>query len=74
MEIYGYAVEVLNKCHGVKGGDYWTRYRRKIYNSEEVARKAFEENPYKHSESGFMADYRIITLYFNPQRDEPSNI
>ena len=74
MEIYGYAIESLNKSIGPRTkeylGEYWTRYNRKIYNTEKDARKAWEENPYKHSDSGLMADYRIITLYFNPSTQQ----
>ena len=72
MEVYGYAVESLNKCIGPRTkeylGEYWTRYNRKIYDTEEDARKAWEENPYSDpecGESGFMAGYKIITLYFD---------
>ena len=68
MKIYGYAVEVLNVYIGPDTGKYlgeeWWRYNRKIYDTEEKARRAIEENPYfKQSWNGFMEDYRIITLY-----------
>jgi len=66
-EIYGYAVESLNKCIGPRTGEYlgeeWTRYNKKIYDTKESARKAWEENSYKYSKNGYMADYKIIILY-----------
>lgn len=67
---YGYAIEILNKCVGPRTrehlSEYWSRYNHKIYKTKTDAVKAFEENPYKHSESGFMADYKIIPLYTKP--------
>ena len=66
-ELYGYAIESLNKSIGPRSGEYlgeyWTRYNKKIYNTEADARIAWENNPYKHGESGFMAAYRIVPLY-----------
>jgi len=66
-EIYGYAVEILNKYIGPRTGEYlgedWTYYNKKVYDTEEIAKRAIEENPYKHGEDGYMSDYRIIPLY-----------
>lgn len=70
MEIYGYAVEVLNIFIGPKTKEYlgetWWRYNRKIYDTEEMAKRAIEENPYYYKEryEGFMDDYKIIPLYY----------
>ena len=66
-EIYGYAVEILNKYIGPRTGEYlgesWTYYNKKVYDTEEIAKKAIDENPYLHGENGYMSDYRIIPLY-----------
>ena len=65
--IYGYAVEILHKHISSKTGEYlserWTYYNKKIYDTEEIAKRAIEKNPYLHGEDGYMADYRIIPLY-----------
>lgn len=68
MELYGYVIESRNDLIGPRTneylGSYWDRYNRKIYDTEEIARKAWEENPYrKEGERGFMMEYRIIPVY-----------
>lgn len=64
-EVYGYAIEVYNRFLGKEGdyGGYWDRYNRKVYDSEEKAKRAIEENPYYPGTNGWMDSYKIITLY-----------
>ena len=69
MKIYGYAVEVLDVYIGPHTkkylGEQWWRYNRKVYDTEEMARRAIEENPYFiDGWDGFMEDYRIVPLHF----------
>ena len=72
FEVYGYAIEAFHSFSGhyrkgfrkIKFNDgYWDRYNRKIYDSEEKAKMAWENNPYKQGDSGFMHSYKIIHLY-----------
>ena len=72
FEVYGYAIEAFHSFSGhyrrglrkIKFNDgYWDRYNRKIYDSEDKAKLAWENNPYKKGESGFMHSYKIIPLY-----------
>jgi len=68
FEIYGYSVEVLNVFIGPDTkkylGEEWWKYNRKIYDTEEIAKRAIEENPYyTNGWEGFMEDYKIIPLY-----------
>ena len=65
--IYGYAVESYNEMISPNKKidcGYWDRYNRRIYKTEESAKRAWEENPYKHGEDGFMKKYKIIPLYY----------
>jgi hypothetical protein len=72
-KLYGYAVEYRSKYKNIKISGYskyeicgyckYERYNNKVYETEEIAKRAIEENPYYKSETGFMNDYKIIPLY-----------
>lgn len=62
-ELYGYVVETWSISKYSGDIIFRDRYNNKIYKSEEIAKRAIEENPYYKSKSGFMSNYEIIPLY-----------
>jgi len=77
IKIYGYAIESYNEiiCPNTKiDCGYWTRYNRKVYDTEEIAKDAIEQNPYfKNGYEGFMNSYKIITLYKKEENEDEKN-
>jgi len=83
---YGYVVEILNKFITRKSilsrkylGEEWWRYNRKIYDTEEIAKQAIEENPHyiwcqkrknEKNWNGFMAGYRILPVYLETEEGD----
>lgn len=62
-ELYGYAIETWSYSNYTGERIFIDRYHNKVYKTEDIAKRAIEENPYYKSESGFMGDYEIIPLY-----------
>jgi len=60
----GFIVEQKNVYDGRRGRiETWMRFSTKIYRTQDIAKDAYKQSPYKNLESGYNVAGRIIPVY-----------